>query len=298
MKPIHLLLAVAIAAIWGFNFVVIKMGVGEVPPFLLTGLRFLFSAVPAIFFIARPQVPMKYLLGFGFVLGVGQFGFLFLAVKLGLSASLASLVMQLQAPFTMFFAAMFLREVPLQRQLIGAAIAFAGIGLIAYKRWSGPDALPLVLCLIACAGWAGANIIAKQARPDNTLAFVIWTSLVSPPVMFVLSYVFEDHASVIHALVHPSLISSSALLYLVLASTLFGYGAWNYLLKLYPAGTVAPFSLLVPIFGILSGVLILGEHFDGFEIIGGIGVVAGLLIANFGDRLFPKKKADPEGSAA
>jgi O-acetylserine/cysteine efflux transporter len=297
MKPAHLLVAVAIAAIWGFNFVVIKTGVHEVPPFLLTGLRFLFSAVPALFFISRPNVPIKYLLAFGFVLGVGQFGFLFLAMKLGLSASLASLVMQLQAPFTIFFASVFLAEVPLRRQLLGAAIAFAGIALIAYKRWSGPDLVPLVLCLIACAGWAGANIVAKLAKPDNTLAFVIWSSLVSPLPMFILSFIFEDHAALAHALLHPSILSVAALLYLVLASTLFGYGAWNYLLKLYPAGTVAPFSLLVPIFGILSGVLILGEHFDGYEILGSIGVVTGLVIANFGDRFTPKKKADPKGSA-
>jgi O-acetylserine/cysteine efflux transporter len=293
VKPVHLLLAVAIAAIWGFNFVVIKTGVHDVPPFLLTGLRFLFSAVPAVFFITRPHVALKYLIGFGLVLGVGQFGFLFLAVKLGLSASLASLVMQLQAPFTMLFAAMFLAEVPLRRQLWGAVMAFSGIGIIAFKRWSGPDALPLLLCLIACAGWAGANIIAKQAKANNALAFVVWSSLVSPLPMFVLSYLFEDHATIVAALVHPTSISIAALLYLVLASTLFGYGAWNYLLKLYPAGTVAPFSLLVPIFGILSGMLVLGESFDRFEVLGSVLVVSGLLVSNF----WPKKKADPEGSA-
>jgi O-acetylserine/cysteine efflux transporter len=255
--------------------------VQEVPPFLLTGLRFMFSAVPALLFIARPRVPIKYLLGFGLVLGVGQFGFLFLAVKLGLSASLASLVMQLQAPFTMFFAAMFLAEVPLLRQLWGAAVAFVGIGIIAFQRWSGPDALPLFLCLIACAGWAGANIIAKQAKPDNTLAFVIWSSLVSPLPMFALSFIFEDHAALTNALFYPSMISVSSMLYLVLASTLFGYGAWNYLLKLYPAGIVAPFSLLVPIFGILSGMLVLGENFDRFEVLGSVLVVVGLLVSNF-----------------
>jgi len=294
MKPLHIALATLIAAVWGFNFVVIKMGVGEVPPFMLTALRFTLSAIPAIFLIAPPKVSLQSLLGFGFVLGVGQFGFLFLAIKLGMSASLASLVLQLQAPFTMLFAGLFLKETPKFNQLLGAGVAFSGISLIAANRWSGPDALPLILCLLACMGWAGANIIAKRAKPNDTLSFVIWSSLVSPLPMFALSYGFEDHAALATALLHPNLISLGALLYLAGASTLFGYSAWNYLLRLYPAGTVAPFSLLVPLFGILSGVVVLHEHFDSYEIAGGAIVIAGLLLSNFGDRLAIKKKAEPE----
>jgi O-acetylserine/cysteine efflux transporter len=280
MKPRHLLLALAIAAIWGFNFVVIKTGVATVPPFLLTGLRFLFSAVPALFFIKAPNVRLHYLLGFGLMLGVGQFGFLFLAMKLGLAAGIASLVMQLQAPFTMFFAWILLRERPRARQLWGATVAFVGMGIIAYERWAGPDALPLLLCLVASAGWGAANIIAKQAKPESTLSFVIWSSLVPPLPMFALSYVFEDHAQVMQALLHPTAMAVASLLFLAYASTLFGYGAWNFLLKHYPASTVAPFSLLVPLFGIVSGVIVFAERFDTYEITGAALVVMGLLIAN------------------
>ncbi len=280
MKPRHILLAVAIAAIWGFNFVVIKTGVATVPPFLLTGLRFLFSAVPAIFFIKAPNVHWRYIMGFGFVLGVGQFGFLFLAMRMGLAAGLTSLVLQLQAPFTMFFAWMILHELPRARQLWGASVAFGGMAVIAYERWSGPDALPLLLCLIASAGWAGANIIAKQAKPQNTLSFVIWSSLVPPLPMFALSYAFEDHAQLATALLHPTMLAVASLLFLAYASTLFGYGAWNFLLKTYAAGTVAPFSLLVPLFGIASGFIVFAERFDSYEIIGAALVITGLLIAN------------------
>jgi len=214
MKLRHVLLAIAIAAIWGFNFVAIKVGVAAVPPFLLTGLRFLISALPAVFFMARPNLPWRFIIGFGFVLGVGQFGLLFLALKMGLSASLASLVMQLQAPFTMLFAWLALKEIPIARQLIGAAIAFSGMAVIGYERWAGPDAVPLLLCVIASMGWAGANIIAKQAKPDNTLAFVVWSSLVPPLPMFALSLVFEDHAAISAALLHPSLVAIASVLFL------------------------------------------------------------------------------------
>ena len=296
MKGQHLLLAIAIAAIWGFNFVVIKVGVGAVPPFLLTGLRFLFAAIPAIFFITRPKESFANVAAYGIVLGVGQFGFLFLAVKLGLSASLASLVMQLQAFFTMLFAWAVLREIPKWFQISGAVVAFSGIGLIAYERWSGPDILPLFLCVIAAAGWAAANIITKRAKPQNTLSFVVWSSLVAPLPLFLLSGLFDNHAQSIAALSHPTSIAMVSIVYLALLSTLFGYAAWNHLLNLYSTSVVAPFSLLVPIFGIVSGVLVLGEIFDIWEMIGAALVMAGLLFSNFGQRLFSNsqlKKAEP-----
>ena len=184
MKPIHILLAVAIAAIWGFNFVIIKVGVAAVPPFLLTGLRFLLAAIPAVFFIARPDVSWKYVAGFGLAISIGQFVFLFLAIYLGLPASLASLVLQLQAFFTMFFAAFTLKEIPKPVQLIGAVVAFCGIGLIAAERWSGPQALPLILCVTAAAGWGASNIVVKKAKPGNAFAFVVWASLAAPIPLF------------------------------------------------------------------------------------------------------------------
>jgi O-acetylserine/cysteine efflux transporter len=285
MKPVHILLVILIAATWGFNFVVIKVGVHEVPPFLFTGLRFSLAAIPAIFFIERPKEPLSTQIAFGLFLGVGQFGFLFLSIYLGLSASLASLVLQLQACFTMLLAWAILREAPKTAQLIGAAIAFSGIGVIAYQRWSGPEVIPLVLCVLASTGWASANIISKSANIKNPLAFVIWTSLVPPLPMFALSAIFEDHQRISDSLFHPTALGMGATAYLAFLSTLFGYSAWNYLLKRYPAGVVAPFSLLVPLFGIISGVLVLGESFDKYAIIGAALVIAGLLFSNFGARI-------------
>ncbi len=293
MKPLHILLALVIAAIWGFNFVVIKAGVAAVPPFLLTGLRFLLAAVPVILFLPRPKVSWVYVVGFGLMLSIGQFAFLFFAVHLGLSASLASLIMQLQAFFTMFFAVFALNEVPRAFQIAGAGIAFAGIGLIAFERWSGPDALPLILCVIAAAGWGASNIIVKLARPDNAVSFVVWASLSAPVPLFAMSWLFEAHDKIAAVFFHPTLIGTIAILYLAYLSTLFGYSAWNYLLRRYPAGIVAPFSLLVPLFGIASGIIVLGEGFDGFEIAGALLVIAGLITANFGQMVFAQKRAEP-----
>ena len=293
MKPLHLLLAIVIAAVWGFNFVIIKVGVAAVPPFLLTGLRFLLCAVPAVFFIQRPNVSWRYVAGFGLMLSIGQFVFLFLAVYLGMSASLASLVLQLQAFFTMFFAIFALREIPKPVQLLGACLAFGGIGLIALKRWSGPDALPLILCVIGAAGWGASNIIAKLAKPQNAVNFVVWASLAAPLPLFAMSWIFESHNKISAVFWHPTWLGTIAIFYLAYLSTLFGYSAWNYLLNRYPAGTVAPFSLLVPLFGIASGIIVLGEGFDRFEIAGAALVIAGLVVANFDLGIFTRKRAEP-----
>ena len=296
MRPQHIAIAVLIAAIWGFNFIAIKLGVTGVPPFFLTAARFMLAAFPALLFIKRPQEDWRWVAGFGFVLGVGQFGFLFLAVRLGLPVGLTSLVVQAQAFWTMLFAWLVLREVPLPRQIWGAIIGFVGIAAIAFGRWTGPDLVPLLLCLVAAAGWAAANIISKRAKPKDTLSFVVWSSLAVPVPMLLLSWIFEDHAQVLAALTTPTLQVVGSLVYLAFLSTLFGYGAWNYLFNHYPASTVAPFSLLIPLFGILGGVVVFGERFDNFELVGAILIIAGLLVSNFGFS-FKMKKAEPKGSA-
>lgn len=287
MKPAHLALAVLIAAIWGFNFIAIKLGVDAVPPFFLTAARFLLAAFPAILFIKRPAESFSWVAGFGLMLGVGQFGFLFLAVRLGLPAGLTSLVMQLQAFFTIFFAWMILNEVPKPQQIAGSAVAFAGIGVIAYGRWTGSEILPLALCVLAAAGWAASNIITKMARPRNTLSFVIWSSLAVPIPMLILSYIFEDHVQIVSAVAHPTMTVIVSLLYLAFLSTVFGYGAWNYLFNHYSASTVAPFSLLVPLFGVLGAAIAFGERFDNYEMMGAVLIVVGLLISNFAQKLWP-----------
>ena len=290
MKPLHIALAVLIAAVWGFNFIAIKLGVTGVPPFFFTAARFMLAAFPAILFVPRPQESWRSVAAFGLVLGVGQFGFLFLAVRLGLPAGLTSVVLQLQAAFTMLFAWAVLREIPQRRQLWGAAIAFCGMGVIALSRWAGSDALPLILSVIAAAGWAAANIITKKAKPQNTLSFVIWSCLWVPIPMLMLSWIFEDHAQILSAIAAPTTSVVVSLCYIAFLSTVFGYGAWNYLIRLYPASTVAPFSLLVPLFGVVGGMVAFGERFDSYEIAGAALIIAGLIYSNFGPQ---KKRAEP-----
>jgi O-acetylserine/cysteine efflux transporter len=294
LKPAHALLAILVTAVWGFNFVVIKVGVAHVPPLLLTGMRFLFAAIPAIFFVKRPGVGWRWVIGYGTFIGVLQFGLLFVSIRLGMSAALASVVMQLQVFFTIGFAAVLLGEKSKPVQILGAAIAFSGMGVIAASRWSGPELLPLILCLLAALSWGIANLIVKMSGEKNALSMIVWASLAAPLPLFVMSFLFEDHAAIVSALAHPSLLTLSSIAFLAWPATIFGFGVWSFLLSRYPANLVSPFALLVPVFGISSGVIFLGEPFGAAAILGSALVFSGLLLNVLGPRLIrPKPSAAP-----
>ncbi len=293
LMPAHALLALLVTAIWGFNFVVIKVGVAEVPPLLLTALRFFFAALPAVFFVRRPSVGWRWIVGYGIFIGVLQFGLLFVSIRLGMTAALASVVMQLQVFFTIGFAAVLLGERSKPVQILGAVIAFSGMGVIAASRWSGPELLPLVLCLLAALSWGVANLIVKMSGEKNALSMIVWASLAAPLPLFILSVLFEDHAAIIQTLTHPSLLTLVSIAFLAWPATILGFGVWSFLLSRYPANLVSPFALLVPVFGISAGVLFLGEPFDSAAIFGSILVLAGLVLTVLGTRLFGSPEAMP-----
>lgn len=282
----HFLLALAVVTVWGINFVAIKWGVDEVPPLLLTSLRFAFAAVPAVFFIRRPRIGLGILVSYGFAIGVLQFGLLFAAIRLGMPAGLSSLVMQLQAFFTIGLAILFLGERPGMFQLIGAAAAFAGIGAIGLERLEGAALVPLLMTVAAALFWGIGNVITKKAGQIDMLSFVVWSSLVPPIPLFLASLVFEGPGALPQALGDITWLGGSSLFFISYASTLFGYGAWSVLLQRYPANLVAPFTLLVPITGIGGAALLLGETISGIEVLGSVLVFGGLLLNVFGPRLW------------
>jgi O-acetylserine/cysteine efflux transporter len=285
MSPRDLILALFVVTVWGVNFVAIRWGVDEVAPLLMTALRYLLAAIPAVFFIKRPAVGWKVLIGYGFAIGVAQFGLLFLSIKLGMPAGLSSLVMQLQAFFTIGLAVVFLGERPSPLQWVGAAVAFAGIGLIGAERLEGAALVPLLMTIAAAFFWGVGNIITKRAGRIDMLAFVVWSSLVPPLPLLGLSLIFEGPGAIPEAMADLTWQGGGSLLFIAYAATLFGYGMWSVLLSKYPAGLVAPFSLLVPIAGIGSAALLLGETISGIEVIGSALVFIGLLVNVFGPRL-------------
>jgi len=286
-------LALGITIVWGFNFVVIKVGTDGVPPLLLAGLRFAFLAVPAVFFVPAPRAAWWLVAGYGLFLGVGEFGLLFSAIKLGAPAGLSSLILQAQAFFTALLAAIFLRERLRVASVLGMLVAAAGLALIGVQgnrpgAWGGHFELALAMLLAAAGMWAVANVLAKRIGAVGALSLIVWSSLASPLPLFALSLVFEDGAAIRAALTQPSWLSLGALLYLVVLSTLFGYGGWNHLIVEHGAGRVAPFSMLVPIFGVSSGALCLGERFTWLHVWAALLVLLGLGLHVLGTRDFAR----------
>jgi O-acetylserine/cysteine efflux transporter len=291
LPPVALAQALLIAAIWGFNFVVIKVGVVGVPPLMLASLRFLFCVFPAIFWVKKPAASWKSLAAYGLFLGVVEFGFLFTAIKLGAPAGLSSLILQAQAFFTALIAGLVLKERIGSHSVVGMLVSGAGLALIALSQspTTGSVAgstgltLPLFMMLMAAAlGWAAANVIARTIPSSSGLSIMVWSSLFSPIPLALLSLVVEGPESMARALLDLSWLSVAALAYLVVMSTLVGYGMWNKLIMRHGAGRIAPFSLLVPVFGIASAALFLSERFTILDSAAAVLILVGLAIHVFG----------------
>lgn len=280
-------LALGVVLIWGLNFVAIKWGVDEIPPFLLTGLRYLGCALPAVFFIRKPQVGWGLLIAYGMTVGVLQFGLLFTAMKLGMPAGLASLVMQMQVFFTMALAMLLLGDRPTPLQLGGAALALVGLGTIGAEHVGGAVLVPLLLTLVAAGFWAISNVITKRAGSIDMLAFVVWGSLVPPLPMLALSLLFEGPQA-LTGLFSVSLQAIFSVLFIAYGSTLVGYGAWAVLLGRHKASLIAPFSLLVPVVGFAAAFVFLGEQVTSLEVAGSLLIFAGLVLNVFGPRLLAR----------
>jgi O-acetylserine/cysteine efflux transporter len=292
MRWQHSALGLLVMVIWGFSFVVLKVALVEVPPLLLTAIRLTLSCLPVLF-LARPKgMTWKALLTVGLTSFLGQYVFLFVAMANGMPAGLSSVILQLQVFVTILFSILFLGERPQLKQYFGGAVALAGLATIATTvgRGNSIPVIAMVFIVIAACTWAYGNVTVKQAGPDagfGTLAGVCWASLVPPLPAFALSLIFEGPIRIHDAFAQVQLITIAAVAYTVVLSTWLGYIIWGKLLSHYPAGTAAPFALLVPVFGGLSGYFVLGETLTPLRLIGSVLIFAGLAIILLPwDRLF------------
>jgi O-acetylserine/cysteine efflux transporter len=282
----HLLLAILVASIWGFNFVAIKTALAEFPPLLLCALRFILVALPAVFFIPRPAVPTRQLVVYGVTMFALHFGFMFLGMRLGMSAGLASLTIQAQVFLTIAFAAFALKERPSSIQIVGAVIALGGLALVALHAGGDVTLVGLACVLLAAVSWAYANVLSKRLGPVNSLGLVTWGGLVVPLPMLLASLAFEGPAAIWHSVTHVSLWPALSLAFIVYVSTHVGFSLWSWLLARHAAATITPFALLVPVVGLISSALVLGETLPAWKLQAGGLVIAGLAVNVFGPRWF------------
>ncbi|MEB0077903.1 EamA family transporter [Pseudomonas sp. CCI3.2] len=284
------LLALLVVIVWGLNFVVIKIGLHDMPPFLLAGLRFSLVAIPAVFFVRRPSVPLRWMFAYGIFISFGQFAFLFLAIKMGMPAGIASLVIQTQAFFTMILGSLLLTEKLKFHHLVGMLVASVGIGMLAKggmeaSEGSSITLSTLLLTLGAALSWAFGNITNKIIVRNSDISLfslVVWSALIPIIPFFGCSWIFEGSGTISESLAVLSGQTILSLIYLALFATVFGYAVWGYLLKKYETWRIAPLSLLVPIVGIVAANLILGESLSMLQVAGAVIVLIGLLFNIYG----------------
>lgn len=281
----HVLLALLTVTIWGTNFVAIKLALHDLPPLLLCALRFLFVSLPLVFILPRPAIAWRQLLLYGLTMFALQFSFMFLGMKLGVSAGLASVMLQLQVFVTLALSAVFLRERITTLQISGSLIAVAGFVVVAAHSGGDVSLVGLACVLLAAVSWGYGNFMSRGLGKVNPLALVVWGGLVVPLPMGLASLAFEGPAVVRQSLTHVGPTAVLALAFIVYVSTHVGYSLWSWLLARHPASTVTPFALLVPVFGLLSSSLALGETLPAWKMQAAALVIAGLALNVFGPRL-------------
>lgn len=273
----HFALALAVMAVWGTKFVVIHVGLQHLPPLLFAGLRFAFVLFPATLFLKRPA-PWRSLAAYGLLIGAGQFGLLFIAMRSAISPGLASLVIQTQVFFTVGLAMWLTKETVRAYQIAALVLACAGLGLILAHSGQGATPLGLGLVLAAALSWAGGNTIARAAGKVDVVAYVAWSSLFAAPPLFLLSLVFDGWPAIRAGLAGAGAATWAAVAWQSVGNSLFGYAAWSWLLARHPAATVTPMARLVPVFGMAASALALHEALPVWKLAAAGLIMSGLAV--------------------
>jgi len=286
MHPRHILLAVLVMVIWGFNFVFVHIGLEELPPLTLCALRFFMASVPIIFFIKRPNVSWRFVILYSLLAFALHFSFLFMGMQAGVAPGLASLLAQTQVFFSFLFAALFLGERLTHWQIMGACLALTGLVVVA-EHLNGVDitGLGFVWIILASMAWGAGNLCIKKMGGSQGLSLIVWSSFLAFPPLLMASCLLEGPAVMTASLHHISWRGVAAVLYVAYGSTWIGYGLWAWLMSIYSVGTLVPFALLVPMFGMLASSLVFSEGLPVWKLIAAIFIMLGLMVHLFGSRL-------------
>ena len=290
----HALLALAIVFVWGTNFAFIRIGLDKLPPLLFATLRYGFVVVPAVFFLKRPNVPWRSLALYGVLSGPCQFGILYMAMSGHISPGLASLVIQTQVFFTIGLSVLIAHEKVRLVQVAALALATAGIVVIAAHVDAATTPLGLAMVLIAGLSWAGGNMVIRSSGPVNVAAYVAWASLFSTVPLFFMSLLFEGPAAMMAGLHRADLVTWAVVFWQSYGNVMFGFALWGWLLARYPAATISPMALLVPVFGMGASAVLLAEPLPLWKLAAAGLVIAGLAVG----MLWPQRKASAAPSAA
>lgn len=268
----HLALAVLVTLVWGVNFPITKLGLRAIDPFTLTGIRFALAALPLVFFIKRPAVPFSYVAAYGLIFGLGMWGVINYGIQAGVSPGIASLIIQLSVFFTMGWGGVLFKETIRGAQIAGALLALIGLVGIISTQQGNHAVLGIMLIVLSALAWSVGNVIIKKSGVKEIFSFMVWASLIPPLPLFLTAWLMHGSTAFEGLQASLDLTAVLSILFQVYLATHFAYWGWNSLLKLYPVSTVAPLSLLIPVFGIASSMLILDERISTPNLIS-IGII-------------------------
>ena len=261
VKKLDLAIGIMVMIIWGANFSVIGVGLHSLNPFLMTFLRAMLCALQLVFFIKKPKnISVSTLAIYGVIFGVGMGGGMNLAMNNGLSAGMASVLLQFSAFFTIIFGALFLKESVTKTHIVGMMFSSAGLFIIVFASNDHSTHVGILFILLAALCWAVCNLIVKIKKPEDMIAFIVWSSLFSAPVLLIITLVAEGTEPLEHMYSTLTWQGAFSVLFQSYITTIFGYMTWNNLLKKYPTHTIAPLSLIVPVAGIVTSYLFFHEQ--------------------------------------
>lgn len=278
MQKKHVVLAILVTLVWGVNFPITKLGLRSIDPFVLTGIRFALAAIPLVFFIKRPAIKFSYVVAYGFIFGLGMWGVINYGIQVGVSPGIASLIIQLSVFFTMGWGALLFKEKLRRAQLIGALLALVGLAGIISTQQGEHAILGVLLIVLSAVAWSVGNVIIKTSGVKEIFSFMVWASLFPPIPLFYIAWLMQGAAPFENLQSSLDLTAVLSIIFQVYLATHFAYWGWNSLLKLYPVSTVAPLSLLIPVFGIGSSMLIIGEHISIPNLISIAIIIMGLAV--------------------
>ncbi|MEO9655997.1 EamA family transporter [Marinomonas sp.] len=279
MKQRDFWLLFALMALWGFNFSVIKLGVNDIDPLVLTALRFSCAVLPLIFFIKRPNVAWRYLIAYGLSFGVGVWGLTTLSLDVGMSVGMASLLLDMSVVSGLLIGWWLLDETITKNKLLGAALAIIGLLLIVWDTGGAISVQGLILVLAASAFWSVNGLILKKANTRSVFAFNIWGMAFAPLPLLLIALTFHGSDAITNLPQQFSGWTLFSVLFQAYPTTLFGYWLWNKMIMKYSLSSVAPMTLLVPVFGILGGYWFYDESISLLEIAAAILILMGLFVS-------------------
>lgn len=271
LRDIFILIGVMM--VWGGNFVVVKIGLQHFTPLFFIALRFGLVALFLIPVARAPRGRFLQIFALSWTLGVIHFALMFTGLKT-LDAATAAIAVQLQVPMASLLAWLIFKDKLGWRRALGMLLAFAGVGVIVGEPKLEGQYLALAMILSAAFMWAVANVQIKLMGNIDGKSLNAWVGIFAAPQLLALSLLVEDGQW--QALMSLDLSAAFALLYQSLAVMVVGYGIWYSLMRRYDINQVMPFTLLLPVFGVLSGVVVLGEEITLIFLLGGILTLIGV----------------------